>query len=176
MLFRSRIHWVGWGEQFDEELPRTRLRFPPGVDPAQANANPPVVPQPVVKAVPHQFSVKLSVEDIDKLLEDLKSDNAGKILLAATKLQHAEPIEERRDEVLKALELLLKDKDQFRRKQAVDSLATWAKSETVPLLIKVLDEPALLVKLAAIDALGKDRKSTRLNSSHSQQSRMPSSA
>ena len=152
---KVRIHWVGWGEQFDEELPRTRLRFPPGVDPAQANANPPVVPQPVVKAVPHQFSVKLSVEDIDKLLEDLKSDNAGKILLAATKLQHAEPIEERRDEVLKALELLLKDKDQFRRKQAVDSLATWAKSETVPLLIKVLDEPALLVKLAAIDALGK---------------------
>ena len=152
---KVRIHWVGWGEQFDEELPRTRLRFPPGVEPVEVGANPPVVPQPVVKVVPHQFSVKLSVEEIDKLLADLKSDNAGKILLAATKLQHAEPIEERRDEVLKALEQLLKDKDQFRRKQAVDSLATWAKPETVPLLIKVLDESALLVKLAAIDALGK---------------------
>ena len=38
---------------------------------------------------------------------------------------------------------------------ATPALATWAKPETIPLLIKVLDETALLVKLAAIDALGK---------------------
>ena len=151
---KVRIHWVGWGDQFDEELPRTRLRFPPGVNPPEVVAgNAP--PNPVVKAVPHQFSQKLTVEDIDKFLVDLKGDNPGKAMLAAMKLQHAVPLDERREEVLKAVEPLLKDKDQFRRKQAVDTLATWAKPETVPLLIAVLDESALLVKLAAIDALGK---------------------
>ena len=45
--------------------------------------------------------------------------------------------------------------------------------------IEVLHNAAVLIdgeKIAAVTANGEDRKSTRLNSSHSGQSRMPSSA
>ena len=41
---------------------------------------------------------------------------------------------------------------------------------------KMSVDDLLLIELAEKDVFGEDRKSTRLNSSHSQQSRMPSSA
>ncbi len=153
-----RIHWVGWADQFDEEVARTRLRFPAGVNPPPPGAVPPAVAgvaPPVVATVPHEFTLKLSVAEIDQCLADLQGANAGQANAAAGKLQHAVPLDERRDEVLKALEAMLKQKDPFRRKQAVDALATWAKAETIPLLIQCLEETSLLVKLAAIEALGK---------------------
>ena len=153
-----RIHWVGWANQFDEEVARTRLRFPAGVNPPQPGAAPAAVAgvdPPVVATVPHEFTLKLSAAEIDQCLADLQGANAGQANAAAGKLQHAVPLDERRDEVLKALEAMLKQKDPFRRKQAVDALGTWAKRETIPLLIQCLEETALLVKLAAIEALGK---------------------
>ena len=42
--------------------------------------------------------------------------------------------------------------------------------------LKLRNMLLMLVRIAAVLALALDRKSTRLNSSHSQQSRMPSSA
>jgi serine/threonine protein kinase len=145
---KVRIHWVGWNNQFDEDVDRARLRFPIGV-------NPPAADPPVVANVPHEFTQKLTAAEIDQCLVDIQGANAGQANLAASRLQHAIPLEEKRDAVLKVLETLLKDKDQFRRKQAVEGFANWAREESIPLLIQTLEDPALLVKLAVIDTLGK---------------------
>lgn len=145
-----RIHWDGWGEQFDENIARSRLRIPDGATPVS-------VESAVVAQAPQEMLLRLSAEEIDQCLADLKASgvNAGKANVAASRLERAVPLNERRDAVLQVLEPMLKEKDTFRRKQAVDILATWAGPETIPVLIRCLDEPALLVKLAAIDALGK---------------------
>lgn len=143
-----KIHWIGWGAQFDETVARSKLRF----------SEAPIVvaePQPVAVAVPQEVALKLTAEEIDQCLVDLKGTHAGKANLAAARLQQAVLLPERRDAVVKTLEPMLKDKDTFRRKQAVDALGTWAGPDTIPALIKCMQEPALLVKLAAIDALGK---------------------
>ena len=111
--------------------------------------------EPPVPNVPPQVAQKLTLAEVDQCLADLESKNAGRSTIAARKLQQAVPLEERRDAVLSALETMLKEKDPFRRKQAIDALGTWANPQTIPLLIRSLDETALLVKLAAIDALAK---------------------
>lgn len=132
-------------------------------EPEQRNvAQIPAVPQqaqrvvePVMPEAPAaDVGVKLSTDEIDKYLADLQDTNAGRAVLAATRLKQAVPIDERRDEVLSALTKLLKEKDQFRRKQAIEAMGTWAGPETIPVLIQCLDETALLVKLSAIDTLG----------------------
>lgn len=101
-----------------------------------------------------EIGVNLSAEEIDKYLADLQGTNAGRAILAATRLKQAVPIEGRREDVLRALTILLKEKDPFRRKQAIEAMGTWAGPETIPVLIQCLDETALLVKLSAIDTLG----------------------
>ncbi len=101
-----------------------------------------------------EVAVKLSPDEIDKYLADLQGANAGRAILAATRLKQAVPFEERRDEVLLALTVMLKEKDPFRRKQAIEAMGTWAGPEAIPVLIRCLDETALLVKLSAIDTLG----------------------
>ena len=108
-----------------------------------------------VAVVAQEPSQRLSKEEIDQCLADLKTANAGARSLAAARLQRAIPLQERKDAVVTVLAAMLKEKDPFSRKQAVDTLGTWAGPETVPLLIQCLEESALLVKLAAIDALGK---------------------
>jgi len=113
------------------------------------------VAEPVVADVaPVDKAVNLSAEEIDKYLADLQGPNPGRAILAATRLKQAVPIEGRREEVLRTLTVMLKDKDQFRRKQAIEAMGTWAGPETIPVLIQCLDETALLVKLSAIDTLG----------------------
>lgn len=142
---KVRIHWVGWGNQFDEDLPRHRLRFPLGAKIPQAD-----------QAVPHEFTVKLSGEEVDRCLKDLEDpDDEDRCAQAANKLQHAVMLEDRQEAVLKVLEKMVKDKDHSRRKQGIDALGTWARPESVPLVINCLQDPALLVKYAAIDTLGK---------------------
>ncbi|MDB5346969.1 MAG: peptidase and chymotrypsin/Hap [Schlesneria sp.] len=143
-----KIHWVGWGNNFDENLARSKLRFPEGETPI-------AVVQTVAVAEPQEVLLRLNAQEIDQCLADLSGAHAGKANAAANRLQLAVPLDERRMIVVKALEPMLKAKDTFRRKQAVDILGTWAGPETIPALIRCLDESALLVKLAAIDALGK---------------------
>jgi S1-C subfamily serine protease/serine/threonine protein kinase len=143
-----KIHWVGWGNNFDENLARTKLRFPEGDTPV-------VAVQTVAAAEPQEQLLRLSAQEIDQCLADLSGGHAGKANAAANRLQLAIPLDERRTIVVKALEPMLKAKDTFKRKQAVDILGTWAGPESIPALIRCLDESALLVKLAAIDALGK---------------------
>jgi serine/threonine protein kinase/S1-C subfamily serine protease len=143
-----KIHWVGWGNNFDENLARSKLRFPEG-DTRIA------VSETVAAAEPQEQLLRLSAQEIDQCLADLSGAHAGKANTAANRLQLAVPLNERRTMVVNALEPMLKAKDTFRRKQAVDILGTWAGPETIPALIRCLDESALLVKLAAIDALGK---------------------
>jgi S1-C subfamily serine protease len=128
---------------------------PPNQNVAQAPPDPVNPPAAVEHPVPHEITQRFTKEEIDQCLTDLRGGHAGRSSIAAAKLLRAVPLDERRDEVLKSLEAMLADKDQFRRKQAVDAMGTWAKPETIPVLIRCLDESALLVKLAAIDALGR---------------------
>lgn len=141
---KVRIHWVGWGNQFDEDLPRHRLRFPLGARIPQADA-----------AVPNRLTLKLSAEEIDQCLADLQDPDDDRSAQAAIRLQQAVVLVERQEAVLKVLEKVVKDKDHTRRKQGIDALGTWGRPESVPLVIECLQDPALLVKLAAIDTLGK---------------------
>jgi len=150
---KVRIHWVGWGQQFDEDLPRSRLRFPAGVVPpvAGAPAPGPGGAAPVAPVVP----LKLSIEEIDQVLINLQGEHPGRALEAATRFTQAAVVAEKQSKVASAAAELLGHKDPFRRKQALEVLGTWATPEWIPRIIQCLDESALLVKLAAIDTLGK---------------------
>ena len=142
---KVRIHWVGWGNQFDEDLPRHRLRFPLGAK----------IPQ-VDPAGQRDFTLKLTSEEIDQCLKEMQDpDDEDLATRAASRLQHAVVLVERQESVLKVLEKLVKDKDHTRRKLGIDALGTWGRPESVPVVIASLQDPALLVKLAAVDTLGK---------------------
>ncbi|MBS0201648.1 MAG: trypsin-like peptidase domain-containing protein [Planctomycetes bacterium] len=145
-----RVHWVGWGDQFDEDLPRSRLRFPavdgPIIAAGQANG-----------AVPHEVTMTMSVQEIDQCLSDLQGFSAGKANQAAQKLQLAVPVEERREKVLAAMESMVQERNQNRRILAIAAMATWAKPETIVQLIELLDDTNLPIKLAVIDALSKTK-------------------
>ena len=141
-----RIHWVGWADQFDEDLPRTKLRFPASDAPAAAKGT-----------VPHEVTVTMTVNEIDQCLSDLQGFSAGKANQAAQKLQLAIPVDERREKVLAAMDAMVQEKNQNRRILAIATMATWAKPETVVRLIELLDDPNLPIKLAVIDALEKTK-------------------
>ena len=81
------------------------------------------------------------------------------------------------DETLKLIEqtkeqinVCYEDYSEWNKKVASDILHVLSKCE------EVLNENKKPTQIWAMEHILKDRKSTRLNSSHSQQSRMPSSA
>jgi hypothetical protein len=85
---------------------------------------------------------------------DLKSGDKGRTLRAMALLQQKQP-EKPNKEIAEALEALLADKEQVNRFSASAALKNWAVAETVPALVKALDDDNVSVRHNAMDALGR---------------------
>ncbi len=98
--------------------------------------------------------VAVDGDELDKLLAALVSKSPSRAGAAALRLARVEPVEERRREVAEALEPLL-SQGGVAAVAAVEALGTWGGAEDVPKLIAMLDEGNMVVRQAAITALGK---------------------
>jgi HEAT repeat protein len=117
----------------------------PGVGPnPPPPAPPPVPPKPRL----------LTNAELDGAIKDLAVVDGFTRKRAADLLAGAEP-KERRAEVVKALEPLLKDSDMWLRCSVIKALGTWGGKDSVPLLLPLLKDPQGFVQGATLEALGK---------------------
>jgi predicted Zn finger-like uncharacterized protein len=93
-----------------------------------------------------------NADDVTKALYRLKSPNSRRRGDAARKLKDTLP-DERRPEVIAALEPLLTDADKGTREVAIEALGVWGTRDTVPLLLKTMKEKD--TRAASIRALGR---------------------
>jgi predicted Zn finger-like uncharacterized protein len=89
---------------------------------------------------------------VTKALFDLKSPSVHRRMEAVRRLKETLP-DERRGEVTKALEPLVTDSDHFTREWAIEALGVWGTKETVPVLLKAMNQKE--TRGAAIKALGR---------------------
>lgn len=76
---------------------------------------------------------------ITKRLYELKSAEASERWQAALGLKNMVPVEGRRREIVSALEARLNDPDIGVRREIADALSVWADKESVPALLRVLN-------------------------------------
>src|SRR5262249_13612725 len=95
----------------------------------------------------------LTDAELAKALEDLKGSDAGRRKAAADKLALA-VAGKGREEVARALAPLLKEEDAWTRLAAVKALGVWGTKESVPALLRMLDDKAFFVPGPAIESLG----------------------
>lgn len=95
---------------------------------------------------------ELTATELREALNDLKSSDRGRKLLASAILAEAKPAETRSN-VVSALVSALGDSNWAVRQNATRALGIWATAEAYPPLIKMLDDPEFSVRWKAIDAL-----------------------
>lgn len=93
-----------------------------------------------------------NADSVTKALYLLKSISANRRADGVRKLKEALP-DERRGEVVKALEPLLTDANLSLRKEAIEALAVWGDKESLPLLLKAMRDKD--TRKAAMLALGR---------------------
>jgi hypothetical protein len=98
----------------------------------------------------------LEAQALDAALDDLTAAEPERVQNAANRLERAEP-QGRQNEVARALEPLLESKENFTRQAGARALAVWCTQESVPVLIKALDDEFFTVSWSALEALGKLR-------------------
>jgi hypothetical protein len=91
-------------------------------------------------------------DGVTKALFELKSSNVLKRHEALRKLKGTLP-DQRRAEVCKALEPLMNDSDHFTREWSIETLGIWGTKETVPILLKAMNDNE--TRSVAIKALGR---------------------
>lgn len=91
-------------------------------------------------------------DGVTKALFQLKSPDLFKRHEAVRQLKGALP-DERRSEVSKALEPLVTDPDFFTRQGAIEALGIWGTRESVPVLLKAMNDQ--MTRDAAMEALGR---------------------
>lgn len=92
-------------------------------------------------------------EDVDKILKDIQSGDSTKMSTASHRLNAKRPQEPNR-KMAAGLEALLKSDTPRVRQIAADALQYWATQESIPVLIKLLDDKNPVVRSHAIEALG----------------------
>jgi hypothetical protein len=97
--------------------------------------------------------VLLSDAELDQLLADVKAAKGFTASTAEERLAKAYPAEHRREEVARTLEAAATNGDIVVRQNAVRALAVWATPDSVPTLIKVLDDKAAHVRAEAMTGL-----------------------
>lgn len=92
-----------------------------------------------------------NADAVSKALFRLKSNNVALRHQALRTIKDTLP-DERRGEVVKALEPLVNDSDHFTREWAIEALGVWGTKETVPILLKAMKQKES--RGAAMKALG----------------------
>lgn len=90
---------------------------------------------------------------VEGVLADLEGGDQNRRRDALRRLAGAPPDEDRKAEVAKAIEPVLKDPDGFTRSEAVKALGVWGGKENLPALLQALRDPAFNVVWAVFDAL-----------------------
>jgi len=91
-------------------------------------------------------------DEIALFIQDLKSADRNVRHCAVERLRQLEP-DGRPEEIARAIEPLLTDRDLFTRKSAAEALGIWGTRETVPSLLHALNDEDVFVRGAVIDAL-----------------------
>ncbi|MGC8638795.1 MAG: HEAT repeat domain-containing protein [Isosphaeraceae bacterium] len=82
----------------------------------------------------------LSDSDLTETLADLKSLDNGRRSRAANRLRDAAPVQNRRPEVVQALQALLTDRDGSVRNAAIQAIGVWGDASSAPLLLEHLND------------------------------------
>ena len=99
--------------------------------------------------------------EMQQLLADLAPSRDGfKKRQALETLKKKQPLDTQRSEVLKAVSPLTQDSDSWLRESAIVVMGAWGTKDTVPVLVKLLDQFDPGMRRAAIEALGKIKDAT----------------
>jgi HEAT repeat protein len=85
------------------------------------------------------FAMAGPIQNFDEAITDLKSDDVNRRITTARRLAQTPIDDQRRAEVARALEPLLKDREGSARLAGMQALEVWASRENVPALIELLD-------------------------------------
>jgi hypothetical protein len=120
----------------------------------------------------------ISERALNAAIADLASDNHFKVRAAARQLALAIPVDERRQEIVAALEPLLKHRGSFVPGAAARALGVWGTNESVPALVEMLEQGGTFQKSAAIEALSalNDERATEAILKHMPSMQNPSGA
>jgi HEAT repeat protein len=110
----------------------------------------PAVPPVALQVKPQQ---KKEYTTVDEALADLKANDASQRAAAANWLATTEVQVDRQGEVAGKLEPLINDNNGWVHDAAARALAAWATKDSVPALLKALDNQSGTVKQAAMDGL-----------------------
>jgi serine/threonine protein kinase len=147
------VRWPGGTKPEDRQTVAANNAIPeapkqPGA-PKQPDAK--LAPPPPAKPEPKPLTDK----ELDQALFELKSGDHGRCQAAAKRLANAVPTEGRRAEIAKALEPMTTDANLFQRWAAVEALGTWGTKESIPILIKLIEDEQHAVRWAALASLGR---------------------
>lgn len=92
-------------------------------------------------------------EKLNTALADLRSHDMWRVDEALEQLAVVDPDPARREEVAAVVGELCADGNAWRRERALKAMARWYTPETLPKVIRCVDDPAWWVRCAAIDAL-----------------------
>jgi len=107
----------------------------------------------IIKVTAKKLDIPSADADvITQALFDLKSPNLFTRKAALDRLAIADA-DNRRDEVLKAVQALLSDSDVFTRQKAIGVYAKWGGKDSVPTLLKLLRHPDPHTRRATMEAL-----------------------
>jgi S1-C subfamily serine protease len=118
---------------------------------AEAKANREAAQQAAAEKVARESAPRTPAE-IDELLADLS--DGSKRLAILTSLEKMRPIDERRAEVTKTVEPMMRDSNSAVRDRAIRVVGHWGTKETVKMLVKLFDQVDFGIRHATIDALG----------------------
>jgi hypothetical protein len=110
-------------------------------------------PPPPPKPPPPEPPKPLTEAELTKALAGLKSGDRAERREALDRLANAKPAE-RRAEVARAIEALLTGNDHFTGRSAAKALGVWGDKESVPVLLKLLDDDDVFVCRDVLAALG----------------------
>ncbi len=98
----------------------------------------------------------LTEKDLEAALADLQSGDTPRMLRAAQQFAQKSPVQSDA-QVAKALEALLTGREAVLRTHAAKALESWSTPESVPALVKALGDDSSMVRVSAINALGKHK-------------------
>lgn len=92
---------------------------------------------------------------VDELLKELRAAKDWPQRIGPlTALEKLQPIDQRRSDVTKTVEPLMRDGNAVVRDRAIHIMGRWGTKETVPILAKMLVQLDIGIRLATIEALG----------------------
>ena len=125
-----------------------------GIDKVDARVGVMLDVQRVMKSAGPGAAAQFDPNSLEWALDELKSDDRHTRFFALQRVARTPPNEALRSQVAEAVKALLGGDDHVLRKDAIRTLATWGATQTVPDLVKLIEDGDIFVRQEAIWALG----------------------